>query len=361
MVVVADDNIPLLDRMLRHCGKYHHFSGRTLTREVLRDTGCVALFVRSTTRVNEALLDGTQVRFCATATAGSDHVDTDYLRRRGIHFFAAEGSNSNAVAEYVIWAILHWAENLRGERETLEEFLSGKTLGIVGYGHVGSKVALYARRLHLTVLVNDPPLRQNHVAFPEFTAYAGLDEICAVSDIVTNHVPLASAGEFPTRGLFSKKEIAMLRDGSLFVHASRGGVVDEAALLARREIFAAVDVWEDEPCVNSKLVSAVWIATPHIAGHSREAKRMGARMVAGEFGRWYGCSPDFSPLDGETNTPEKGLSLERLYRILCERRRIGEDSDLFKAKISAGDTEFFDEFRRNYPERIETLRIDDGY
>jgi len=351
-VIFIDRNIPLLAEVLLPAGEIHLFDGRALTREALLLHGCTALFVRSVTRVNEPLLDGTDVRFVATATAGTDHIDEQYLESKGIAFASAGGSNSNSVAEYVLFAVLHWA-NVRGVS------LAGRRLGIVGFGNIGRKAGRYAAELlGMEVWVNDPPLRESGYIFPSEYRYAELDELCGNCEVLTNHVPL-QGGRYSTENVFDGRRIGLLSEGSLFIHASRGGVVQESALVRRLEsgdIAAVCDVFCNEPLVREDLARLSLLATPHIAGYSYDAKLLGARMVAESFGAWAEISPDLAPFAAETAFAPAD-SASRL-EILRKNRRFDEDSAAFKATFALPEAEraaAFDALRRTYPVRRETL------
>lgn len=350
-VCFIDRNIPLLAEALAKTGDIRLFDGRALVCADLLDSHCTALFVRSVTRVNEELLAGTGVRFVATATAGADHIDEDYLENSGVAFASAPGSNSNSVAEYVIFSLLRWAD-FRGIS------LAGRRLGVVGFGNIGRKTALYASEvLGMEVWLNDPPLREAGFVFPAEFRCAELDDVCRNCDAITNHTPL-HGGEFSTENLFDGRRIGLLPDGGLFIHASRGGIADENALvrrLAAGEIAAVCDVFRNEPAAQEDLVRLALIATPHIAGYSFDAKALGARMVGEAFCRFMNFPPPHFP----EITPETGAYFpENLLATLAARRRLDEDSAAFKATMllpAAERPAAFDALRRNYPLRRETL------
>jgi erythronate-4-phosphate dehydrogenase len=179
--IVADENIPNVREAFSHLGEIKLLSGRTMRREALLDAEL--LLVRAVTPVNAALLEGTPIRFAATATIGTDHVDLDYLQKRGIVFTSAAGSNANSVAEYVMAAIIH---HVVQNNLSLDQL----TLGIVGVGHIGSRVEKMASGLGMRVLLNDPPLaRETHD--PKYLPLEALMD----ADIVTLHTPLC---DFPS-------------------------------------------------------------------------------------------------------------------------------------------------------------------
>jgi erythronate-4-phosphate dehydrogenase len=267
MNIVIDDRIPLASEALGTLGEVVSLPGRSITRQSL--AGADALVVRSITRVDRALLDGTSVRFVATATTGTDHVDIEYLRARGIEFATAEGANADAVAQYVVSALMH-IEHVKGYS------LRGRTIGIVGVGRIGSRVQTCAEALGMRCLLSDPP-RQRREGGSEFVP---LDHLLAGADIVTLHVPLTD-GLDATRALAGHSFFSALSSGAVFINASRGEVVDEPALVSARARLAAVvlDVWDHEPDVDCRTIACTDIATPHIAGYSADAKIRATSMV----------------------------------------------------------------------------------
>ncbi len=269
MQILIDEAIPSR-HLFAALGEVRPFPGRALTRDLLHDAD--ALIVRSVTRVNAALLDAAPIRFVGTATTGLDHIDTAYLHHRGIRLAAAEGSNGRGVAEYVLAAILHLSQQWGGSP-------SGKTLGVIGRGRIGSLVADWASHCGMTVLACDPPLADSGAA-----NLHRFEDIAARCDLVTLHVPLTVAGPHPTQGMANRDWLARLRPGCILINSSRGEVIDEAALAAavRSGSLAApvLDVWQNEPRPDPRLVALAAVATPHIAGYTAESKLRAAEMLA---------------------------------------------------------------------------------
>lgn len=356
-VLFIDQNIPHLADALAECGRIVLFDGRTLTSEQLQKEQCTALFVRSVTRVNSTLLHNTNVQLVGTATAGTDHIDIDYLNSAGIHFVSAAGSNANAVAEYVLFAMLEWSRRMN---HSLRE----KQVGIIGYGNVGKRVAEYSHRLGMKVLVNDPPLYDEGYLFPDWISYTGIDELCRKSDILTNHVPLNVSGKYNTLGLLGMKELSQVKIGRLVVHASRGGVIDEETLLdeaEKKQLTLAIDVWKDEPFANVQLARKAIIATPHIAGYSWNAKLTGARMMAEQFAGFSDCISSLSLWNDslEELLPDTYTDENTIYSWLCERRKFLSDTETFLQILHLPPAEragAFDRLRKLYPKRFESLR-----
>ena len=217
-----------------------------------------ALIIRTRTKCNAALLEGSRVRFIATATIGMDHIDTDWCLSCGIFVTNAPGCNADGVMEWVFAAL-----GVFGRRQALQ----GATLGVIGVGQVGRRVADMGRKRGFRVLENDPPLLAAGGGGRELT---GLDTLLSQSDIVTIHIPLWEQN----RGFADAAFFAGMKPGAIFLNASRGGIVDEAALLAARGRLGpvAIDVWKGEPDINRALLEAADIATPHIAGYTQVGK-----------------------------------------------------------------------------------------
>lgn len=350
--IVIDKNIPLLGQALAAYGDVTELDGRSMRAADLN--ACDALFVRSVTRVDKSLLHASPVRFIATATSGADHVDIDYLNTRDIVFASARGCNSLAVAEYALFAMLHWARI----RATT---LAGKCIGIVGFGAIGKRVAAIAAQLSMRTLVNDPPLRDRHYTFPDYCDYAELPELLSNADIATVHTPLISHGAYPTRHLIGCNEIRTLKKGALLIQAARGGIVDEQAVIERLRddsLAAVFDVWENEPHIDTDLAQLALIATPHIAGHTVEGKLNGAAITAEAFARFAGFAFDPAPFAlAERTLTEACAPRQTLYEVLHRERALIDDSrNLQRALADPDIAAVFDSLRKRYPARRESLR-----
>ena len=261
MKVVIDKYIPFLAEALRAQDvEVATLAPEEITRATVADSQ--ALFVRTRTQVDSALLHGTRVRFVATATIGTDHLDIPYLEQQGIAWASAPGCNAQAVCDYV--------------EEAISQFENGKTLGLVGCGHVGSKVKAMAERRGMRVLVSDPP-KGMHLP---------LEQLAAEADVITFHTPLTRTGAFPTYHLCDAAFLSHCRAGTLIINAARGGVVDEEALL-QSGLPCAIDTWEGEPDINRDLLRQAWLASYHIAGYSLEGKINASQQVLDAFCRFF--------------------------------------------------------------------------
>ena len=296
--IVADDKIPFLRGRAEQLGSVKYLPGASIAASDVRDAD--VLVVRTRTRCNKALLAGSQVKFVATATIGYDHIDTAYLAEAGIGWANCPGCNAASVAQYVENSLLCLEE----ERNFL---LRGKTVGIIGLGHVGSEVFKAVSRLGCRIVCSDPPveetldfLRRNtsaekKISRPEkkisaaenfpFSAenFLPLEQLAREADIVTFHTPLTYTGKCPTYHLANASFFDNLKPGAVLLNTSRGEVVETSALLraldSGRVGEAVIDTWEDEPCINTDLLRRAFIATPHIAGYSADGKANGTRMA----------------------------------------------------------------------------------
>lgn len=362
MRLLADENIPLLDPFFAAFGEIRRLPGRAIDRAALADVD--ALLVRSVTRVDAALLEGTPVRFVGTCTIGTDHLDLGHFERAGIAWASAPGCNARGVVDYVLGALLALAE--RTGRD-----LASLTYGVVGAGQVGGRLVEVLRGLGWRVLVCDPPRQAR-----EGGDYVDLDTLLSASDVVSLHTPLTREGPLATHHLLSGARLARLRPGSWLINASRGAVIDNAALKACLQAGAALevvlDVWEGEPLVDAGLAALCRLATPHVAGYSLDGKLRGTEQIYRAFCAWRGEEPQVSlaallppawlatlHLDGMA---DPRWALATLCRAVYDPR---SDDAAFRRTLAgeAGERRAaFDRLRKEYPPRREIpgLRVQLG-
>ncbi|EHJ03767.1 4-phosphoerythronate dehydrogenase PdxB [Marinobacter manganoxydans] len=355
MLIVADENIPLLDSFFGDMGEIRRVSGRSMSGEDVRDADI--LLARSVTRVNRELLEGSRVRFVGTTTIGTDHVDLDWLEQAGIRFSAAPGCNANSVAEYVLSVL-----SLHAERRGLSDW-SQLSVGIVGVGNVGGELARKLDRLGFDVRLCDPPRADREEDNEEFVAL----EEAMKCNVVSLHTPLTREGDHPTLHMIGNAELETLGANQLLINAGRGEVIDSSALLARLEQGNApvvvLDVWEQEPRIHPELVDRVWLATPHIAGYSLEGKVQGTEMIYQALSQFLGLpvrkkagqflpEPALSKISF-TSSAEEEDAIRIALRACYDPRR--DDAKL--RNTMAGSPEergaAFDRLRRDYPVRRE--------
>jgi erythronate-4-phosphate dehydrogenase len=366
MKIICATNMPFVLEAFSTLGEARILEGRDISATDVRDAGILAL--RSTTQVNRALLEGSQVRFVGTATIGTDHLDLAYFQKAGIHWCFAPGCNANSVSEYITAALL-----TLGERHGIT--LEGKTIGVIGVGNVGTRVVKKARALGMRVLMNDPPreriqksgVRSQNGVEPD-ESFVSLDRILVESDIITVHVPLTKDGPDKTFHLADADFFSRARKGLIFLNAARGAVVDTPALLKALDLgqvgHVVLDTWEGEPKYRTDMLARVDLGTPHIAGHSFEGKVMGTVMVYREACRFLGVPSVWShePLMPPALVPRVEVDaagrndevvlrevVRKLYDIEADDRRFRDSAvadDALRAKA-------FDRLRKDYPERRE--------
>lgn len=372
MKIVADANIPFVRECFSSIADVETLSGRDMTSEAVANAD--ALLVRSITPVNEQLLSGSSVRFVATATIGFDHVDLDYLDRAGIGFASAPGSNANSAAEYIIAALLELSQRLSIR-------LEGKSIGVVGAGNVGSRVAAKCEGLRMKVLRNDPPLARLVGSVPvrayedeRLTASLQTDvkyvplEALFDCDFVTFHTPLTRDGIDKTFHLADEAFFTSLKPGAIVLNASRGAVVDSIALAAATEAgrlqAVVLDVWEGEPNIDVDLLKKVDLGSPHIAGYSLDGKIGGLIMIYEAVCKHFGLTPEHTAADflPAPTVPEIDLSGadENDEALLAQAASTvysiaADDVALRKIESEPVDQrgKYFDTLRKNYPVRRE--------
>ena len=369
MKIVADDRIPFLRGVFEPFAEVVYLPGKAIDAAAVRDAD--ALLVRTRTLCDKKLLEGSSVKAIASATIGFDHIDTAWCESAGISWSAAPGCNSGSVAQYVASALCI----LTGRRGLSFEKM---TLGVVGVGHVGSKVAAIGRALGMRVLLNDPPRERAQDASPvePEERFVSLDEVIAESDIITLHVPLTREGQDSTWHLFDGERLSCLRSGQILINTSRGEVVDGSALKER--IFrdprhscclcscsAVLDVWENEPFIDPELLQAVELGTPHIAGYSADGKAAGTAAAVRFISSSLGL-PTVSWTPPALPEPEGGLYFtidaagKSRQEVLCEALLHSYDIRRDCAALAA-DISSFERLRGEYPVRREmkafTIRL----
>ena len=316
--VIIDKGIPFLEGVFPPEIDVRYLSPEEITPEAVRCAD--ALFVRTRTKINKELLQGSNIRFVATATIGFDHIDQDYCREAGIHWVSCPGCNAQAVCDYV--------------EEAISSIKSGEnalTIGVVGYGHVGQLVAQMAQQRGYQVLLSDPPLGIG----------MSLEQLAPLCDVLTFHTPLTREGEHPTYHLCDANILRLCKPNTLIINAARGGVVDEQALipflfplaLSPHRLIACIDCWEGEPNLNQELLKKVDLASFHIAGYSIQGKMNASEMCLRAFCEFFSL-PILSinkkavPLQGDSEkgwllriteqlkaTPEHFEQLRKQYKL----------------------------------------------
>ncbi len=338
MKIIVDDKIPYIREALERIGaEAVYLPGKAFTPETIRDAD--ALIIRTRTYCNRQLLQGSRVKFIATATIGYDHIDTDYCREAGITWTNAPGCNSASVAQYIQSSLLLLETTCGRKPDEL-------SIGIVGVGNVGSKVAVVARQLGMRVLLNDLPRAEQEGDAP----FVSLDRIARECDVITFHVPLYNEGKYKTFHLADAAFFRSLQRKPVLINTARGEVVDTAALLEALTngsvSEAIIDVWENEPDIDAALLRQALIATPHIAGYSADGKANATRMSLEALCRFFHIEADFeiAPPCPENPVIRAATRHEALLKIYNPHT----DSEALKAH-----PELFEQLRGDYPLRRE--------
>lgn len=279
MKIIADNTIPFLKGIIETAGDVTYLTSEQFTAEAVRDAD--VLIVRSVDKCSRNILEGSRVKLITSATIGFDHIDTAYCDEAGIVWKNAPGSNSQSVAEYILSCLM--VMSLR-----TGESLAGKTVGIVGAGHVGTKVEKLCRTCGIKVILNDPPR-----ALEEGSGgFVSLGEIAEECDIITFHTPFIREGCFPTYHLANVEFIDSLKRKPWLINSCRGSVFDTEAVLSGMQSgkigHMILDCWENEPRISVPLLDLADIGTPHIAGFSADGKANATRMCLEEISCFFG-------------------------------------------------------------------------
>ncbi|MGY2285089.1 4-phosphoerythronate dehydrogenase PdxB [Pseudomonas gingeri] len=353
MLIVADENIPLIDAFFAGFGEIRRLPGRAIDRAAV--AGADVLLVRSVTPVSRELLEGSAVRFVGTCTIGTDHLDLDYFQEAGIHWSSAPGCNARGVVDYVLGSLLTLAEIEGAE-------LARRTYGVIGAGEVGGRLIKVLRGLGWKVLVCDPPRQA-----AEGGDYVDLEQIIEQCDVISLHTPLIRSGALSTWHLLDRQRLGRLRPGTWLINAARGPVVDNAALrdvlLEREDLQAVLDVWEAEPQVDVELAELCVIGSPHIGGYSLDGKQRGTAQIYQAYCAFIGQAPtvsldDLLPAPGLAQITlnadcDPAWAMAMICRAVYDPRR--DDAD-FRRSLTGNVAEqrvAFDLLRKHYPERRE--------
>ena len=344
--ILADENMRGVEQAFSSMGTLRLMPGRAIAPADLENTDI--LLVRSVTQVNEELLKNSPVSFVGTATAGFEHIDTGYLAARGIPFATAARANANSVVEYVLSAVAVCGDHL-------ERLLGGGQVGIVGAGHVGSRLARCLDGLGIDYLQSDPWLDSSSLARP-----ATLEEVLGCQ-VVALHPELTRRQPWPSHHLLAAGQLEQLGDQQLLINASRGAVVDSAALLSRVQQgdhpMLVLDVWEGEPDINGELFQACELGTAHIAGYSLDGKFLATSMLRDALCATLSLEPGqgdshLTPTRYEIAKAEGPVAA--LRQLLLAAYDVRDDHQLLAGVLTRGEGAMgFDRLRRDYRERRE--------
>lgn len=334
---MADKNIPFLDGLFEPYADIVFKDGKDINAADVKDAD--ALLIRTRTRCNAELLEGSKVSIIATATIGTDHIDLDWCKANGIRVYNAQGCNAGGVMQYVFSA-LYGTASRKGIK------LDGATMGIIGVGNVGKKVEHMARYLGFNVLKCDPPRAEKEG--PE--GFCNLEYLLANSNIVTIHTPLDET----TKGMADSHFFDLMRPGTFFINTSRGEVVDDQALMEAIPKLGPViiDTWNNEPDINPQLMDMVDIATPHIAGYSFQGKQNGTASAVRAIARHFGIMGLFHFF------PTSDIPEHQPKKLDLKGKNQGEITAVFQYNYPI----FTDDFMfRMQPDNFEKMRSEYQY
>lgn len=343
MKIIVDNKIPYIKGVFEPYAEVVYLPGNLTTAEVVKDAD--ALVTRTRTICSEEVLNGSKVKFIATATIGFDHIDIDYCRRAGIEWVNAPGCNAESVNQYIASALFSYAR-----RKQL--LLKGKTIGVVGVGQVGTRVAKTCEILGMNVLLNDPP-RERREGSSQFVSLQTIQES---ADIISFHVPLNMTGADRTFHMVDDDFLRDLKHKPLLINTCRGEVFDTGpvcdALGEERISGVIVDCWENEPDLNLDFLGLADYGTPHIAGYSKDGKANGTRSSVRAISRFFGLGIDAWEPGGVERPSKPDIEIGGAGR--------SEQQLLADAVLATYEIENDDRLLRGKPHLFEQLRGDYG-
>ena len=359
--IIADEKIPFLSEFFSTLAILDTLPASEINQKNIKNYD--ALFVRTVTKINDKLLEGTKIKIIGSMTSGIDHIDRNYLRRNKIKLLYAPGSNARSVAEYVIASLLVFAKIKKIS-------LKGKTIGIIGAGNVGTKVAQMCEAIGMRVLLNDPP-KYNRTKNKKYLSFKKFSD----ADIITLHIPLTFRGKYKTFHLIDEEFLSTIKPGTILINTSRGAVIDEKMLIKFRKKLGGliIDVWENEPEINIELLKTTDIGTPHIAGYSLDGKFNASYIVYKKLCKFLEIRPNIKKNDvfPEINEKKDVLIIQNdifntLYRTILQiYNPLNDHKNLFRmiGFEPRARRKYFEDLRRNYPVRREfpnyVLRMSD--
>jgi erythronate-4-phosphate dehydrogenase len=341
MRIIIDNKIPYINGVLEPFFEVIYLPGNLTTKQAVKDAD--ALITRTRTICSKETLEGSRVKFIATATIGFDHIDVNFCEAAGIQWANAPGCNAESVNQYISSALFSWSM-----RKNLA--LTGKTIGIVGVGQVGSRVAKTCEILGMNVLLNDPPRERGEGSLQ----FVSLESIREQADVITFHVPLNVDGVDCTYHMVSIDFLQNLPKKPLIINTCRGEVFDSEAVYKAMEADAIsgmiLDCWENEPDIDLRLLETADYGTPHIAGYSKDGKANGTRASVRAISRFFSLGIDEWEPSGVEPPEQPVIELDGHNRCA--------ESLLAEVIRSTYEIESDDAALRNNPQLFEQLRGD---
>lgn len=347
-MLISDPRYILCENEMSRFGPVCYADSAEIDKSLLIETGATALFITSTLEITTELISGTQIRFVGSATSGTDHIDIAGLTRENVYVADARGSNANAVTTYVVSALAELCQEVRG-----------LTILVVGYGHIGSRVARTAHRLGMKVLINDPPefIRGRKFEFEHCDLSEGLSQ----ADVITLHVSLTRLPPFPSQGLIDVQQVNTMRGKAILINTSRGSVITTAgleALVFDSDKTVVLDVWPGEPEPPAKLVEHATLSTPHIAGYTQNARVAGCKSVVEQYSLFLSGNLNKPNAEHESDTELNALNWCTVRELLRGSFRLLERSTLFRDEyLSAPTRDTFFRIRSSWPLETEPIML----
>ena len=344
MNIVADERLAALDTTFARHGTVHTLPGQDIANQHLRDAD--ALIIRTVTRVDRDLLEGTPVRFVGTATIGFDHIDTRFLAEAGIEWANAPGCNADATAQFTLAMYLLACRRLGRDPLT-------QTFGVIGRGNVGGRLVQLLEALGVSSIACDPPL--------EMKGVEGLHPLHQVLECqaVSLHVPLSRQGQFPTFEMINQDTFAVMPNRALLINSSRGAVVSGPALKAwmAKGGQAALDVWPGEPDIDATILEGTTVATPHVAGYSLDGKSRASALVYRNFCEHFGLEAE-GEIGASEPPPNPRLRGRALADAVTEGIPLDDEDRAMRSLLDLAPGQRADAFhalRSNYPLRKDLV------
>ena len=332
--IFIDNKIPFIKGILENYAEVHYFNPSSTNDFRKADI----LVVRTRTKCTDEFLESSDIKCIVTATIGTDHIDLNYCKEHGIKVCSAAGCNSGAVMQYVFTCLYYFAHLNHLD-------LRNRTLGVVGVGNVGSKVAGLGESLGFKVMRNDP-----YKVHEPVIDYYELDDLCRECDVISFHVPLTEQ----TKGMMDDNFLASLKRRPIIINSSRGDVVKQSSLLSNKDRIGGLilDVWPGEPDLNNDLLAMADIATPHIAGYSLEGKINGTVMSIRNVAEFAGYEDlkNFS-------APSEWYGTSKQVMLDAKAGQI----DICKQFLDAFPVYELDRLLRESPANFETIRSNYAY
>ena len=329
MKILVDRAIPFIKGVLEPFAEVCYIDGNSFSRKEVATAD--ALIIRTRTRCDSSLLEGSKVQFIATATIGFDHIDLNYCRANNIAISTSAGCNARGVLQWVAAALATLAKQ--------EGFTPhNRTLGVVGVGNVGKLIKEYAEAWGFLTICSDPPREER-----EHLGFVSLEEILRTADIITLHTPLDST----TYHLINSENIALLRPGAVLINASRGECVATEAT-KRNDLTYITDVWENEPNIDNEYLAKSLIATPHIAGYSAQGKANATALAVQALARHFDLPlKDWRPSEVKIVEP-RAILWEEMCHSIEDYCNLKAESNMLRNKPND-----FEHLRNNYHYREE--------